>query len=159
MKDDENHPFIMPFIKNGDKMKVFSISKSPLKIKLKNDRFVECLSKSKYRDNFILKGVFYLSNLFGIDNRRTMDIDTTIRNTVFTKQNFIKMISEIINVDIDDNVNFEIEKTELIRDEDEYGGLRITINFILENMKDSFHIDLATGDSIYRGPIDINMNH
>lgn len=118
------------------------------------DRFVERLSKSKYRDNFILKGGFYLSNLFGIDNRSTMDIDTAIRNAVFTEKNLIKMITEIINVDVDDNVNFEIEKTEPIRDEDEYGGLRITINFKLENIKDSFHIDLATGDPIYRGPID-----
>lgn len=40
------------------------------------DRFVERLSKSKYNDNFILKGGFYLSKLFGLDNRSTMDIDT-----------------------------------------------------------------------------------
>lgn len=116
------------------------------------DRFVERLSKSKYNDNFIFKGGFYLSNLFGIDNRSTMDIDTAIRKAEFTEENLIKMINEIINVDIDDNVNFKIEKTESIRDEDEYGGLRITINFMLENIKDKFHIDLATGDPIYPGP-------
>lgn len=45
------------------------------------DRFVERLSKSKYKDNFILKGGFYLSKLFGLDNRSTMDIDTAIRKT------------------------------------------------------------------------------
>lgn len=29
------------------------------------DRFIERLAVSKYRDNFILKGGFYLSTLFG----------------------------------------------------------------------------------------------
>lgn len=116
------------------------------------DRFVERLSKSKYKDNFILKGGFYLSNLFGIDNRSTMDIDSAIREAEFTENNLIKMINEIINIDVDDNVIFKIEKTEPIRDEDEYGGLRITIIFMLENIKDKFHIDLATGDPIYPGP-------
>lgn len=118
------------------------------------DRFVERLSKSKYKDNFILKGGFYLSKLFGLDNRSTMDIDTAIRKTKFTEENIIKMITEIINKDVDDNVKFGIKKTEPIRDEDEYGGLRITINFTLENMRDSFHIDIATGDPIYPGPDD-----
>ena len=116
------------------------------------DRFVERLSKSKYKDNFILKGGFYLSKLFGLDNRSTMDIDTAIRKAEFTEENLIKMINEIINIDVGDNVKFKIEKAELIRDEDEYGGLRITINFMLENIKDKFHIDLATGDPIYPRP-------
>lgn len=118
------------------------------------DRFVERLSKSKYKDNFILKGGFYLSKLFGLDNRSTMDIDTAIRKTNLSLENVIKMITEIINIDVDDNVKFELEKTESIRDEDEYGGLRITIKFTLENMKDSFHIDIATGDPIHPGPDD-----
>ena len=116
------------------------------------DRFVERLSKSKYKDNFILKGGFYLSKLFGLDNRSTMDIDTAIRKAEFTEENIIKMINEIINIDVGDNVKFKIEKAETIRDEDEYGGLRITINFMLENIKDKFHIDLATGDPIYPRP-------
>ena len=116
------------------------------------DRFVERLSKSKYRDNFILKGGFYLSNLFGINNRSTMDIDTAIRKAEFTEENLIKMVTEIINIDVDDNVKFKFEKCMPIRDEDEYGGLRIVISFQLENIKDKFHIDLATGDPIFPGP-------
>lgn len=116
------------------------------------DRFVERVSKSKYKDNFILKGGFYLSKLFGLDNRSTMDIDTAIRKTNLSLENVTKMITEIINIDVNDNVKFEIEKIEPIRDEDEYGGLRITINFMLENMRDSFHIDIATGDPIHPGP-------
>lgn len=118
------------------------------------DRFIDRLSKSKYKDNFILKGGFYLSNLFGIDNRSTIDIDTAIRNAKFTEDILVKMVTDIINIDVNDNVKFNIGKIESILDEDEYGGLRITINFSLENMKDSFHIDIATGDPIYPGPND-----
>lgn len=117
------------------------------------DRFIERLSKSKYRDNFILKGGFYLSHLFGIDNRSTMDIDSSIRNTNFTKENIIYMINEIINIDLEDNVVFKIDKIESIMGEDVYGGLRISIIFQLEKMHDKFNIDLATGDPIYPGPI------
>lgn len=116
------------------------------------DRFIERLSKSKYKDNFILKGGFYLSSLFGIDNRSTMDIDTSLTKAKFTNENIIKMIEEIIKIEVNDNVILKIEKTELIRDEDEYGGLRITLRFHLEEYNDSFHIDVATGDPIYPGP-------
>lgn len=120
------------------------------------DRFIERLSKSKYRDNFVLKGGFYLSSLFGIENRSTIDIDATIRKAKFTEDNLLKMITEIINVDVDDNVVFKINETSSIRDEDEYGGLRVTIDFQLENVKDKFHIDMATGDPIYPRPDSYN---
>lgn len=118
------------------------------------DRFIDRLSKSKYKDNFILKGGFYLSTLFGIDNRSTMDIDTAITKAKFTEENIIKMIEEIIQVNVDDNVILNIEKIGTIRDEDEYGGLRITLRFHLDEYNDSFHIDVATGDPIYPGPND-----
>lgn len=120
------------------------------------DRFVERLSKSKYKDNFILKGGFYLCRLFGIDNRSTMDIDTAVRKANFTEENIVKMVTEIIDIDVKDNVEFKIEKTSAIRDEDEYGGLRVTINFSLENIKDKLYIDIATGDPIHPGPDDFN---
>lgn len=74
------------------------------------DRFIERLSKSKYKDNFILKGGFYLSRLFGIDNRSTMDIDTAIRKVKLNEKNIIEMITEVINIDVYDNVKFKIEK-------------------------------------------------
>ena len=120
------------------------------------DRFVERLSKSKYKDNFILKGGFYLCRLFGFENRSTMDIDTAVRKANFTEENIVKMVTEIIDIDVKDNVEFKIEKTSAIRDEDEYGGLRVTINFSLENIKDKFYIDIATGDPIHPGPDDFN---
>lgn len=81
------------------------------------DRFLTRLSKSKYRDNFILKGGFYLSTLFGVENRATMDIDTTFRNANFDEKIIVKMIKEIISIEIDDNAKLSylgIEFDEII---------------------------------------------
>ncbi len=112
------------------------------------DRFVERLSKSKYRENFIIKGGFYLSTLFGIENRTTMDIDTAFRNANFKEENIVKMIKEIISIKIDDNTKLSYLGISPIRDEDEYGGFRVDIQVELENVKEKFHVDIATGDPI-----------
>ena len=112
------------------------------------DRFLERLSKSKYRDNFVLKGGFYLSTLFGIENRATMDIDTAFRNANFDEETIVKMIKEIVSIKIDDCAKLNYVSIASIREEEEYGGFRVTIEVIYETMKQSFHIDIATGDPI-----------
>lgn len=117
------------------------------------DRFIERLSNSKYRDNFILKGGFYLSTLFGVESRTTMDIDASIKYTNFTDENISSMIKEIINIDLNDGVEIDYEKIEQIRNEDEYGGYRITLIAKQENVRQSFHLDIATGDPITPGEI------
>lgn len=112
------------------------------------DRFLERLSKSKYIDNFILKGGFYLSVLFGVENRATMDIDTAFRNADFNEETLVQMIKEILSINVNDNAKLNYVSIVPIRDEDEYGGFRVTILVEYENIKQSFHIDIATGDPI-----------
>lgn len=112
------------------------------------DRFIERLSVSKYKDNFILKGGFYLSTLFGVENRTTMDIDAAFRNGDFTKETIVKMIKEIISIKINDNAKLSFLGIESIRGEDEYGGFRVDIQVEIENIKEKFHTDIATGDPI-----------
>ena len=112
------------------------------------DRFVERLSKSKYRENFIIKGGFYLSTLFGVENRTTMDIDTAFRNANFNEDTIVKMIKEIVSIKISDNAKISYLGIAPIRDEDEYGGFRVDIQVKLENVKEKFYVDIATGDPI-----------
>jgi len=112
------------------------------------DRFVERLSKSKYRENFIIKGGFYLSTLFGVENRTTMDIDIAFRNANFNEDTIVKMIKEIVSIKIADNAKISYLGIAPIRDEDEYGGFRVDIQVKLENVKEKFHVDIATGDPI-----------
>ena len=123
------------------------------------DRFIERLSVSKYRDNFILKGGFYLSTLFGVENRSTRDIDTAIKEVDFTKENITKIISEIITMDICDNCTIEIVDIDDIRQEDEYGGYRFTLVVKLENIREQFQIDIATGDPITPKEIVYKYHH
>ena len=47
----------------------------------------------------ILKGRFYLSTLFGVENRTTMDIDTTFRNANFNEETKVKIIKEIVSIE------------------------------------------------------------
>ena len=112
------------------------------------DRFIERLSVSKYKDNFILKGGFYLSTLFGVENRTTMDIDTAFRNANFNEEIIVKLIKEIVSIEINDDAKLKFMGIAPIRDEDEYDGFRIDIQVEIENIKEKFHIDIATGDPI-----------
>lgn len=117
------------------------------------DRFIERLAVSKYRDNFILKGGFYLSTLFGLENRSTKDIDTAIKDANFTKENIEKMIESIISIDINDSALINFVEISNIREEDEYGGFRVILNIKFNTIKENLQIDIATGDPITPKPI------
>ena len=112
------------------------------------DRFIERLAISKYKDNFIIKGGFYLSVLFGVENRATMDIDAAITNASFDVGNIKNMLEQIISIDINDNAILKLTNISSIRDIDEYGGYRVTIHIKIENIKEVIQIDIATGDPI-----------
>ncbi|MFR5951029.1 MAG: nucleotidyl transferase AbiEii/AbiGii toxin family protein [Clostridia bacterium] len=113
------------------------------------ERLLERISISKYKDNFILKGGMLISAMLGIDSRTTMDIDTTIKGFKLTEENIINIINEICNIKIDDGVTFEVQKIELIREDDDYGGYRITFKAnYMESMPVIMKIDVTTGDKI-----------
>ena len=113
------------------------------------ERLLERISISKYKDNFILKGGMLISAMLGIDSRTTMDMDTTIKGFKLTEENIINIINEICNIKIDDGVTFEVQKIELIREDDDYGGYRITFKAnYMELMPVIMKIDVTTGDKI-----------
>lgn len=86
------------------------------------ERLLERISVSKYQENFILKGGLLLSALFGINNRTTRDMDTTIKGLDVSKEQMVKVLNEILNIDLKDGVKFELVDVTDIREEDEYGG-------------------------------------
>lgn len=113
------------------------------------ERLLERISISKYKDNFILKGGMLISAMLGIDSRTTMDMDTTIKGFPLTKDNITNIMDEICNIEIDDNVTLKINKVELIREDDDYGGYRITFEAKYDNeMPVIMKIDITTGDKI-----------
>jgi len=70
------------------------------------ERFLERLSKSKYKDKFILKGGMLIAALVGIDNRATMDMDATIKNYPINVESLTKASNDICSIVIDDDVSF-----------------------------------------------------
>lgn len=106
------------------------------------------LEKSKYRDNVILKGGVLLSSIIGEDLRTTKDIDATLKSLPLNIDSIRNIFEEILSIDIDDNVNFEIVNIKDIRLEDEYGGFRINVKGTFYKIKTNFFIEITTGDII-----------
>ena len=112
------------------------------------DAFLSRLVISRYKDKFVLKGGLYLSSLLGINNRSTMDLDFYLKSIAMEKDNIVSIIKEISALDLDDNISFTTIGSEDIRQEDVYGGFKITILGKLDNVRHQFSIDVATGDPI-----------
>lgn len=91
------------------------------------ERFLERISILIYKDNFILKGGMLNSAMLGIDSRTAIDMDTTIKGFKLTEENILKNVNEICNISLDDDVTFEVQEIELIREDDDYGGYRVTV--------------------------------
>lgn len=112
------------------------------------ERFLERVSLSEHRDNFILKGGMLVSAMVGLENRATMDIDTSIRNMPLDTIAAKVMVEEIIAVPVDDNIRFEINDFGTIMDDAEYSGVRISLNAFLDATRIPLKIDISTGDAI-----------
>lgn len=112
------------------------------------ERFLERVSLSGYKDNFILKGGMLVSAMVGLENRATMDIDTTVRNLPLDIESAKQIVEKIIAVPVDDNIRFEIKNVTEIMDEAEYSGVRLSLDAHLDTMRIPLKIDISTGDVI-----------
>lgn len=121
------------------------------------DAFISRLAKSIYADKFVFKGGFYLATLLGVKNRYTADIDFLLRKESMDENRLREIFSDIIATNADDSITFEIADISPIRDEDAYGGFSILLTGHLENVRQSFHVDVATGDPIT--PTDIEYSY
>ena len=106
------------------------------------------ISKSKYKDKFIIKGGLLLSSIFGVNLRSTMDLDTTIKGLPLDRETITKVINEIISINLDDNVNLEIKNIKDIREEELYSGFEVNLKAEFDGLKTNLMIDITTGDII-----------
>ena len=112
------------------------------------ERFLERLSLSQYRNNLILKGGTLVSAMVGLDNRSTMDVDTTVKNLSLSVESACDIVREITSIPIEDGMSFEIKSAAAIMDEADYSGVRIMLDTMLETMRTPLKIDFSTGDII-----------
>ena len=112
------------------------------------ESFLERSSGSEYKYNFIIKGGLLISSMIGIDNRTTMDMDTTIKGVALKEDIIRNVISKIINTEVDDGIGFEITGISHIREEDEYENFRVNLIAEFGKIKNDMKIDITTGDAI-----------
>lgn len=112
------------------------------------ERVLERLSKSKYAKNFILKGGFLIASMIGVDERTTMDIDTTIEGVSMEIKTIESIIKEILSIDVNDGIEFEYDRIEPIKENDDYNNFRAFFNAKYGRINNPMKMDITTGDKI-----------
>ena len=110
------------------------------------ERVLERISNSNYKNNFVFKGGVILSSIIGLSNRTTLDIDTSLKGLNVSDDDLTNIINEILHIDLNDNVNFNIYNYKHIALEQNSNGIeykitgqfgKITINFLLDIVQDN----------------------
>ncbi len=136
------------------KAKIRNIAKQkniPAQVILQNymfERLLVRLSMSEFKEKFVLKGGMLVAAIVGLDNRATMDMDTTLKNLPLTPEAIRTVLEDICKISCDDDVNFDIGKIFPIREDDLYGGYRVMLNAKFETLVTPLTIDVSTGDVI-----------
>ncbi|MGD9475015.1 MAG: nucleotidyl transferase AbiEii/AbiGii toxin family protein [Eubacteriaceae bacterium] len=112
------------------------------------ERFLERISLSQYKDQFILKGGILVTAMIGLNARSTMDLDATIKGLDVTIDEVEQIISMIAAVPLDDGVTFLIKSIGEIMDEADYPGIRVSMETRFDGVVTPFKIDISTGDII-----------
>ena len=112
------------------------------------ERLLERVSISSYRDNLILKGGFLIAAMVGIDRRTTMDMDATVKGLPVSREGITEILNEIIALNADDGVSFEIQDIKNIHDISEYDDFRVSLRAVFYTVRVNMKIDVTTGDAI-----------
>lgn len=112
------------------------------------ERFLERVSLSKYKNNFILKGGMLVASIVGVDMRATMDIDTTVKSLPLNEVDAERIITEICEIQVEDGVSFRILSVTNIMTDFEYPGIRMMLEATLERMRQPIKLDISTDDVI-----------
>jgi len=119
------------------------------------ERFLFRLSRSPYADNFVLKGALLFKLWTGDFYRQTRDIDML----AFTSQTIDSLKAIFINICqisfVDDGLTYLSDTVNVneIREEEQYGGFRVTLTAMLGEAKIHLQVDCGFGDAITPHPV------
>lgn len=114
------------------------------------ERFLYRLSESSYCDRFILKGGLVLLAFDADFPRATRDIDF-LGFTENTADNLADIVRQICEVEVeDDGLRFDLDsiKADIIKEQDDYNGIRVKFCAYLERSRASMQIDVGFGDTV-----------
>lgn len=112
------------------------------------ERIIERLSLSSYKYQFILKDGLLIASLIGVDQRTTMDMDTTILGLPVDAETMTRIISEFLKIDVNDGIVFTVKELKPIRETDQYENFCATIFADYGKIHATLKIDITTGDAI-----------
>lgn len=121
------------------------------------ERFLERIAVSNEKDSFILKGGMLITSMVGIDARTTMDMDATIKGQTLSESEITAIIEDILKIQIDDGAAFSLQRIEVIREEADYPGYRVSIGAIFDKTRQVLKIDITTGDSVIPSEIEYDF--
>ena len=121
------------------------------------ERLLERISLSPYRENLILKGGMLVAAMVGLDTRATMDMDTTLKGYPLTDESVRSVFTDILAVPVEDHVTLTLKKLEEIHDEAEYSGIRVTLEMLLDETRQTLKVDITTGDPITPAAVDYSF--
>jgi len=114
------------------------------------ERFLYRLSRSSHADRFVLKGAMLFRVWSGSLHRPTKDVDLLgFGDPTPASVNF--MIGQIIATTVeDDGITFDAAsiRAEEIRENDDYGGIRVTFTATLDKAVIPLQVDVGFGDAI-----------
>ena len=118
--------------------------------------FLLRLESSRHREDLILKGGVLLA---AYDLRRpTADIDFAALHQSNDVEQVRRLVLAIAQTDLtdakDDGLRFDTTgaRAEVIREDDSYSGVRVTLAAALATARETFHVDVNVGDPIWPAP-------
>ncbi|MEW6510853.1 MAG: nucleotidyl transferase AbiEii/AbiGii toxin family protein [Bacteroidota bacterium] len=122
------------------------------------ERFLSRLALSGYVNKFVLKGGFLLLG-YSIDKARpTRDIDFLGVNVSSDRKNLEEVTREIASINIPDGTAFlpESVKSEAIKEDADYEGVRIRITAKIGSARNTIQIDFGFGDIVSPHPVQMD---
>jgi hypothetical protein len=122
------------------------------------ESFLARLAESRFADQLVLKGGVLLA-AFG-ERRPTRDIDLQAQALDNDADNIRTVICEVANLRLDDyGVAFDVDgaTAAVIRDEDAYSGVRVTMQAELATARPHFHVDVNVGDPVTPAPQELHL--
>ena len=116
------------------------------------ERLLFRLSRSRYADRFVLKGAMLLMTWFKDPYRGTRDLDLLGFGDP-SPNVLLATFREILALDVDDGVVFDADapRVDRIREEHEYGGLRLRATASIGGARINLTIDIGFGDALEPG--------
>jgi predicted nucleotidyltransferase component of viral defense system len=127
-----------------------TINVQELRIRYALERFLTRVSRSEYRDNFVLKGGFLMGTIYNIGQRSTKDLDTMVNNLSANQEEIRKALQTVSVLDLNDGVTFIVSEITQTQDQRRYSGFRAKMIMLFdgEQSKVNFDLDIGVGDVI-----------